>query len=392
LHLTDVTDPNSKFCFSSSVCKNEFQLNDTQVIEDNALHLSEPHNGKSLLVSVGDNVNKTPYDLNGDCCVGSVFHKNILGCKESSVKNISVQQSSSFILQEDQSTGSSNSISYINTYDVCDSNVLNGETIPVDLSVEKFKNVATFFEGQSTGPSSNNNLHDSGHLVHSHDVEFKFSINDIDNCFIDDYLVSHLDTSIDKNESIFMNAYGYCADLDSIVNKPHPNTLDEGLVVCSFDSNNNVGTRGYVPCIYVGSDYSVSSVSNDNYLVQLDDVNSFNFNLNRFGNGNVSFDYIDLDHVISCQVIDCQICSFIRGSFITFIHNSLGFIPHSSFHSISSVGRGDGVFQIVSNIGSYLNIQQYFKGIPNFISKIAPVASHINVKLFGELLQGFYDT
>jgi hypothetical protein len=101
------------------------------------------------------------------------------------------------------------------------------------------------------------------------------------------------------------------------------------LFVCSFDSNNNVGTQGYIPCIYVGSDYSVSSFSNDNYLVQLDDVNSFNFNLNRFGNGNVSFDYIDLDHVISCQVIDCQICSFIRGSFITFIHNSLGFIPHS---------------------------------------------------------------
>jgi hypothetical protein len=56
------------------------------------------------------------------------------------------------------------------------------------------------------------------------------------------------------------------------------------------------------------------------------------------------------------------------------------------------MGRGDGVFQMFSNIGSYLNIQQYFKGIPNFISKIASVTSNINIKKFGELFQGFYDT
>jgi hypothetical protein len=39
-----------------------------------------------------------------------------------------------------------------------------------------------------------------------------------------------------------------------------------------------------------------------------------------------------------------------------------------------------------------LAIQSSFNGIPNFISKTVPLASHINIKLFGELLQGFYDT
>jgi hypothetical protein len=45
-----------------------------------------------------------------------------------------------------------------------------------------------------------------------------------------------------------------------------------------------------------------------------------------------------------------------------------------------------------SNITSYIGIQKLYRGIPNFISKSVPVASHINIKLFGELLQGFYDT
>jgi hypothetical protein len=47
---------------------------------------------------------------------------------------------------------------------------------------------------------------------------------------------------------------------------------------------------------------------------------------------------------------------------------------------------------IFNNIHSYVSIQQYYTGIPNFICKLAPVASHINIKLLGELSQGFHDT
>jgi hypothetical protein len=47
---------------------------------------------------------------------------------------------------------------------------------------------------------------------------------------------------------------------------------------------------------------------------------------------------------------------------------------------------------ISNHINSYNSIQQYYTGIPNFICKVAPVASHINIKLLGELSQGFYDT
>jgi hypothetical protein len=56
------------------------------------------------------------------------------------------------------------------------------------------------------------------------------------------------------------------------------------------------------------------------------------------------------------------------------------------------MGKGVGIQIITSNITSYTSIQIFYQGIPNFISKLAPVASHINLKLFGELLQGFYDT
>jgi hypothetical protein len=47
---------------------------------------------------------------------------------------------------------------------------------------------------------------------------------------------------------------------------------------------------------------------------------------------------------------------------------------------------------IIPSISQYTAIQRYYTGVPNFVCKVAPVASHINIKLLGELLQGFYDT
>jgi hypothetical protein len=46
---------------------------------------------------------------------------------------------------------------------------------------------------------------------------------------------------------------------------------------------------------------------------------------------------------------------------------------------------------INSNINSYMGIQSLYKGFQNFILKLVPVAYQINIKLFGELLQGFYN-
>jgi hypothetical protein len=47
---------------------------------------------------------------------------------------------------------------------------------------------------------------------------------------------------------------------------------------------------------------------------------------------------------------------------------------------------------VVSSLASYIAIQPFYSGSPNFISKVAPVASHINFSFLGELSQGFHDT
>jgi hypothetical protein len=52
----------------------------------------------------------------------------------------------------------------------------------------------------------------------------------------------------------------------------------------------------------------------------------------------------------------------------------------------------NSITTVYSNISSYLAVQQHYNGLLNFISKLAPVASHINIKLLGELSQGFHDT
>jgi hypothetical protein len=52
----------------------------------------------------------------------------------------------------------------------------------------------------------------------------------------------------------------------------------------------------------------------------------------------------------------------------------------------------NSITTVYSNISSYLAVQHHYNGLLNFISKLAPVASHINIKLLGELSQGFRDT
>jgi hypothetical protein len=46
---------------------------------------------------------------------------------------------------------------------------------------------------------------------------------------------------------------------------------------------------------------------------------------------------------------------------------------------------------IIPCFSSYLDVQKLFSGVPNFVAKIAPIASNVNVVLFRELCQGFHD-
>jgi hypothetical protein len=384
LHLTDLTDSNSKFCFSSNICKNNLHVDNFQFVKGNGLSSIRQHSD-TIGVFNGFDLNH-----NADFCFDSGVLKNKLNLKHN-VQEISrdfhqLDNEFSCVTLGDQSTGSfihefktdiscddfnaTEVVNKIESFSCHSTSVIFGDNDKV--------NSISLLGGQSTGSSFHDNFFNSGQLARLHTDDL-VHVNDIYNALqLQSFdCLDNMDSSTGQYANTIDSNYTDCTDynkesVDFCTNctVSHPNPLTEGLDVCLLNEVNCVGMRDNVPCIYNGSDHSVSSQVDANYLGQLN-VNNRNFNLNRFGNGDVCFDYLDFDHVISCQVIDCKMCSYIRCSFITFIHNSLGFIPHSSFHSISSVGRGEGVFQIVSNISSYLNIQQYFKGIPNFISKIA---------------------
>jgi hypothetical protein len=72
------------------------------------------------------------------------------------------------------------------------------------------------------------------------------------------------------------------------------------------------------------------------------------------------------------------------------LHYTIGFQPLAPLPASSN--SLPVLLALTSNINSYVHIQNYFTGTPNFISKVALVASHINFTLLGELSQGFYDT
>jgi hypothetical protein len=86
----------------------------------------------------------------------------------------------------------------------------------------------------------------------------------------------------------------------------------------------------------------------------------------------------------------CCICSAFKYFNVHSMHNNFGFFPLGPL-ATSSVGVKAGR-AITPNISNYISIQKFYTGVPNFISKIAPIASHINISLFGDLLQGFHDT
>jgi hypothetical protein len=69
------------------------------------------------------------------------------------------------------------------------------------------------------------------------------------------------------------------------------------------------------------------------------------------------------------------------------MHHSFGFINVAPLVISQNIPGPP----LVPNFHNYLAIQNLYTGSPNFISKIAPIASRINVGLFRELCQGFHD-
>jgi hypothetical protein len=81
------------------------------------------------------------------------------------------------------------------------------------------------------------------------------------------------------------------------------------------------------------------------------------------------FNFTYLNHLFSCSIINCKFCTYIRSSFISFIHFNIGVIPLGPFISgnFISLNSGEGGSFINSNISSYIQIQQKYTGIPNFL-------------------------
>jgi hypothetical protein len=97
-----------------------------------------------------------------------------------------------------------------------------------------------------------------------------------------------------------------------------------------------------------------------------------------------------LYHFNNCTVHNCHFCIALCSLFLHITHSSTGFQPLA--HLPAPLTSVPTLPAITPNISSYLNIQHYYSNVPNFIAKVAPVASHLNLSLLGELSQGFYDT
>jgi hypothetical protein len=88
-------------------------------------------------------------------------------------------------------------------------------------------------------------------------------------------------------------------------------------------------------------------------------------------------------NIYFCSVSNCTSCYSIRSSFISTLHSSLSFLSASALPA-STIAAASSPFS-VSSLSTYIAIQPFYTGFPNFISKIAPVASHLNLPLMGEL-------
>jgi hypothetical protein len=80
-------------------------------------------------------------------------------------------------------------------------------------------------------------------------------------------------------------------------------------------------------------------------------------------------------------VKNCSVCNYLASVNVHSFHNSFGFFNFSPLIISSNVPG----FSIQPVFSSYLSVQHLYTGTYNFISKIVPIASHINVNLFREI-------
>jgi hypothetical protein len=128
-----------------------------------------------------------------------------------------------------------------------------------------------------------------------------------------------------------------------------------------------------------------NSVLNIADLSGLSDVHQCNFNnfsddvINIFG---LNFAYSEFSHLNNCySKTNCATCTTLISNYFTYVHSNLGFLPLFAFPVSTSISANHSIPVITSNINSYISLQIFYTGSPNFISKLAPVASYINIKI-----------
>jgi hypothetical protein len=166
-------------------------------------------------------------------------------------------------------------------------------------------------QGQSTGPFHNIALEKPNEFHFMNDNNF---------------------TDCDVYVNTFDNILNYNNDIVAINPSPLSSLNDVDVVV--YNCDDGVGTRD------VHSSLDISFVND-----------TCNYN-----DGEFNFAY--LNHLFSCSVKICKLCTYIRSSFISFIHLNIGFIPLGPFVSgnFITLNQGRGV---VLSILTFLHIFKF---------------------------------
>jgi hypothetical protein len=148
-----------------------------------------------------------------------------------------------------------------------------------------------------------------------------------------------------------------------------------------------------------GNNFAAYDAPLFDYLLHVCNNNKFFYHCSDSETGSRFSDFVNnitslypdvLSHLHICNFSTCSLCSILKPLFISILHSSIGFLPHSSI-PVSSGPLNHSIFTVTSSISSYVSAQALYNGISNFICKVAPVAYHIKFKLLGELSQGFHD-
>jgi hypothetical protein len=126
---------------------------------------------------------------------------------------------------------------------------------------------------------------------------------------------------------------------------------------------------------------SLLSHDSEIFYLKLPKFSSFVYTFNSNDFFGLYFAYSKFFHLKNCLCSKkCATCNNLISRYIAHIHSTLGFLPSLPFPVYINV-VSNTIITVYYNISSYHAAQQHHNGLPNFIYKLAPVASQIDIKL-----------